>query len=215
MKRSWKSLAKQFNQLKLSERRLMVITSVVVILVMFSMLVWEPLIESWGKRTKELRNVSQQIKTIDESIVQLMEAAKNDPNDALRKELKSLIDQVQIQQSKIESITSALITPEKMTGVFEQLLSNGSIKINSIENKPAVGVEMPGQKTEAALLYEHSLRLEMEGSYGAVLNYVNALESQNWTLYWDDLIYRTTKYPSGILTLEVHTLSTSEHVLGF
>ena len=173
------------------------------------------MIESWAKRTKELRNLSQQIVTIDESIVQLIEAAKKDPNDELRKELQGLIDEVKTQQDKITSITSALITPEKMTGVFEQLLSNGNIKVNSIENKPAVGIEIPGQKTETALLYEHSLRLEMEGSYGAVLNYVQALENQNWTLYWDDLIYRTTKYPAGILTLEVHTLSTSEHVLGF
>ena len=84
MKRSWKSLAKQFNRLKLSERRLIAITSVVLVLGLFSIFIWEPLMTKWGKRSSELRSLVEQIDAIDRSIEELIVAAHNDPNDKLR-----------------------------------------------------------------------------------------------------------------------------------
>ncbi len=215
MKRSWKSLAKQFNQLKLSERRLVVITSFVVVMSTFTVLVWQPLMKSWGERSQTLQRIEGQISALDQSIETLIYESEHDPNEKFRAQLNALTDQVKAQQQEIYTITSALITPEKMNQVFEKMLSNRKLKLISIENAKAIGVKVPGQSGETALLYEHGLRLEMEGSYTAVLKYIEHLESQNWKLYWDQLIYKTSEYPNGILHLDIHTLSTSEHVLGF
>jgi len=46
------------------------------------------------------------------------------------------------------------------------------------------------------------------------LKYLQELERQDWQLYWDELTFKTEAYPQGAVTIEVHTLSTSEEVLG-
>lgn len=214
-KLSWKSLAKQFNQLKFNERRLIILTSAVLILALFTLLLWESMINSWIEQTRKLDSLTEQIDSVNQSIEQIIIVSNKNPNATLRTEIESLTQKIQSQQSKIASITSALVTPERMSSVFDELLAESKLILNSMENDAANGVKIPGQTTETALLYEHSLRLEMEGSYVSVLNYVRRLEKQNWKLYWDELIYKTTDYPSGDLKLKVHTLSTSEHVLGF
>jgi len=208
-------LAKHFNQLSLSERRLILLTALVVVVALFVLLVWQPLIERWSKRSAQRQQVETQIAEIDRNIETLILESENDPNEKYRTQLEQLAMQIRAQQAEISSITSALISPEKMNQVFDEMLSNRQLKLLSMENRQAIAVKIPDQGDESPLLYEHGLSLHMEGSYVAVLKYIAHLESQSWKLYWDRLIYKTTDYPNGVLRLDIHTLSTSDHVLGF
>ena len=64
------------------------------------------------------------------------------------------------------------------------------------------------------MLYRHHLELELEGSYFDVLKYFEKVEGLAEQLYWDEMHFTMEEYPLGILRLEVHTLSTSEELIG-
>ena len=44
--------------------------------------------------------------------------------------------------------------------------------------------------------------------------YFDSLGKLPWQFYWDDLQYEVDQYPNAIITLEVHTISMSEELLG-
>jgi MSHA biogenesis protein MshJ len=144
----------------------------------------------------------------------LEERSKKDVSLPYRNKLQSLKQKSDEQQNKINSITSALIQPEKMNLVFKGLLEKSNLRFDSIKNlKPKV-IELNQSKDSNQVLYEHGLVIEMRGSYLDGLAYIKSIENQSWQLYWDEVEYKTTRYPQGELTLKVHTISTSKKVLG-
>jgi len=210
----WKKSLKAINQLSLRERRLLALTSVSVVLMLFLFAAWLPLLEKWQKAVRAHEIAQGKIEGAKSEIAQLEKQARTDVNAPYRAQLESLRGQVEDQEYTITGLTSALITPKNMTKVFSGLLQENHMVIQSMTNEPAKPVTINGEGKENNFLFEHGLSLEMKGQFLSTLKYIQALEKQDWQLYWDELIFTTLKYPSGTLGIKVHTLSTSEHVLG-
>jgi MSHA biogenesis protein MshJ len=62
--------------------------------------------------------------------------------------------------------------------------------------------------------YRHGLEIEVEGSYAACLEYLNAIESLPWRLYWQVLELDVIDYPLNRIRIEVGTLSLDEEWIG-
>jgi MSHA biogenesis protein MshJ len=62
--------------------------------------------------------------------------------------------------------------------------------------------------------YRHGLEIEVEGSYAACLEYLNAIESLPWRLYWQVLELDVIDYPRNRVRIEVSTLSLDEEWIG-
>ena len=210
----WKKLRIKINALSIRERKLIAITSTSFVLSLFVLLAWHPL---WVN-LQGIKNISEQmivgINASKYDIRVLEERSKKDVSLPYRNKLQSLKQKSDEQQNKINSITSALIQPEKMNLVFKGLLEKSNLRFDSIKNlKPKV-IELNQSKDSNQVLYEHGLVIEMRGSYLDGLAYIKSIENQSWQLYWDEVEYKTTRYPQGELTLKVHTISTSKKVLG-
>jgi len=195
------------------ERRLLCITVVVVILFVAAMLVWEPLYQSWLKTYQANATTLAQISSAQTSIATLEARSNLDVNAQYKQQISALKDKLSNQQTQIESLTSALITPKNMGRVFTGLLQENALNINKISNLDAVSVNIEGQLEETNLLYQHGLSLELNGQFMNALKYIQGIEAQDWQLYWDELTFITDNYPQGTLAIEVHTLSTSDSLL--
>lgn len=101
-----------------------------------------------------------------------------------------------------------------MNMVFQGLLEKSKLQFQSIKNYLPKIIELNKDKNSNQMLYEHSLLLEMKGQYIHGLEYIQSIEKQDWQLYWDEIEFKILRYPQGLLTLKVHTLSTSDKVLG-
>ena len=214
MKLSWSKSQKAINHLHLRERRLLAITSVSVLLMLFLFIAWLPLLESLEGIVKAHQQAQSKISGAKQAIVALEQRAKTDVNAPYRQQIESLRDQIDDQETTIDSLTSALINPKNMTQVFSGLLQENHLTIEQVQNEDAVTVSINGDEEENNLLYKHSLSLEMRGQFLNTLKYIQELEKQEWQLYCDELEFTTLSYPHGRLDIKVHTLSTSEHVLG-
>lgn len=211
---TWKKSLKAINQLSLRERRLLAITSVSVMLMLFLFVSWLPLLESWQKVRTASHVANGKIQAAKAEITRLEEQARTDVNAPYKAQLKKLRNEVADQENTINSLTSALITPKNMTQVFSGLLQENHLTIETVTNQQAQPVSINGSKEENHFLFKHGLSLEMKGQFLNTLKYIQALEKQEWQLYWDELVFTTLNYPHGTLDIKVHTLSTSEHVLG-
>jgi len=212
LKLSWKTLQTTVNALSLRERRLLAGTLAVLLLVVFVFVLWMPMAESiLGARRSyiESQGIVHQSK---QQILMLETKAKEDVNAPLRLEIEALNKRLVEQDVEIHQLTSALITPKNMNQVFSGILTENHLLIKNVKNQPARAIQV--KEEENNLLYKHSLFLEMKGGFLDTLKYLQELERQDWQLYWDELTFKTEAYPQGAVTIEVHTLSTSEEVLG-
>ncbi len=213
MKTSWADIQDHVNHLKSSERRLLCITVVALILAVFAFLLWDPLYQAWLKDFKANSQSIRQVSSAQASIVSLKKRMNIDVNAHYKTQIKAFRVQIEQQQQKIESLTSALIPPKNMGKVFAGLLQESALSVSKISNLDAQVVKIQGQQEETNLLYQHGLSLELEGRFDSALKYILEIEMQDWQLYWDELSFSTNNYPQGTLVVEVHTLSTSDSVM--
>jgi hypothetical protein len=178
------------------------------------MAVWNPIYQQWVEATIELDNIKQNISMSRVDIETIKKNSKFDANQPYRDEIAEYREKIDKQQKKIENMTAALISPKNMNTVFSALLQNQELEINKINNKKSEPIVIKGESKSESLLFKHAITLEMTGTFSGSKKYLNRIENQDWNLYWNELKFTTTRYPQGILTLNVHTLSTSDYVFG-
>ncbi len=213
MQVSWAEIVEAVNHMQVRERRLLCCTVVAVTALLQVLILWEPIYKSGQKSYQENTNIINKIKAAKDTIEVLKQRVKVDVNAHQKNQITNLKQRLTDQQRQIESLTSALITPKNMGKVFTGLLQESSLSIEKISNLDATPVKIEGQKEETNLLFQHGLSLELRGQYMNALKYLVSLEEHDWQLYWDELQFSSDHYPQGILTIDVHTLSTSDSLL--
>ncbi len=191
----------------------MAITLVTIILMLFVTVMWQPIFKRIVENYQTNQNSFDTIEMLKVEIEGFKKRLGMDVNAPYKKQVKSLKQQIKQQDKKVERLTSALITPRNMGQVFTGLLKVNDIYMNKISNLDAEVININSEKEETNLLFKHGLSLELQGEYLKALKYVQEIESQDWQLYWDELSFSTLTYPNGHLSIEVHTLSTSDSVL--
>lgn len=215
LREQWINLARHINRLAVRERVLLIITVQVLVVMLFYWLVLAPLGGLNAKRNQQIQEKAQQLAGLEAEIQQVKERAARDPNINLRSEIASEQQRLNEQQQQIEHITQSLIKPQVMGDVLGGLVAGKGLRLQQLRNGQALPVLVPGQDPKINLLFRHDLSLNLQGSFNGVLAYVESIEQQPWKLFWQSLSLTTDHYPEGTLQLQVHTLSTSENVLGF
>lgn len=211
----WTSLLKAINRLAPRERLLIIITTQVLLVMLFYLVITGPLLKLNQGAAKKLQDEKSQISDLLQQSEALKEAAAHDPNLALRDEIRAQQERLSEQQQQISGITQSLIKPQVMGDVLGGLVQGKSLRLQQLRNAPVSVVQVPGQEPGINLLFRHDLSLTLQGSFNAALSYIESIEQQPWQLFWQSMSLRTDQYPEGTLQLQVHTLSTSENVLGF
>ncbi len=214
MKLSWTNLQVAVNQLQLRERRLVALTFVTLIVGAFMLALWQPFFNAWQTDSIALQTANRQVTLASNQIISIKKRAGEDANLPHKNTIKRLQKALSIQQAHIKSITTALINPKDMTAVLAGLLQKGDMRIQTMSNLDAQAVYVKAQKDETNLLFKHGLSLELQGSFASSLEYVQRIEDQDWQVFWDELNFTILSYPEGKLEMKVHTLSTSDSVLG-
>jgi MSHA biogenesis protein MshJ len=214
VKTSFKIFLKTFNRFQLRERQLVILTITVIIFAGMTMTLWQPLYLQWVKSNADLDSTQEQIKASLTGIETIKSQSKLDANKPVKIKLSKLRENIEKQQVVIETITASLISPKNMSNVFSALLQNSELEVNKINNQTAEPIDLKGKKETDSLLYKHGLTIEMAGTFKRSTKYLERIENEEWNLYWNELTFTTAGYPQGILTLNVHTLSTSDHVFG-
>ncbi len=212
-------LNERFNTFNTRERSLVVFMGVVLIAMLGYVLAIEPF---YLKRDVLQRQTTQRqvdIARFEQQIESLEKALADDPDEPLKQQIGELSTDVQALDRQLDNHTFDLIPPSAMSDVLEQVLSRTKglklVELSSIA--PEQLLTPDNTETDAApeiLLYQHGVKIVVEGSYFDVQRYLNDIEQLEWRFYWRQFDYLVEQYPAARVHIELYTVSTSEAFIG-
>lgn len=219
------SLQKQLNQLNdtffaltLRERTLILIAGLALILLGGFVTFIEPDFKQATKVNRDARAKQSVAREIEAQVGLLQNQLKADPNVPLRQRLEELRRRIVLLDENLASHTQDLVPAEKMPELLERVLSK-SQKLNLVSLDSIAPIQVlkaeETQNTEGNFnLYQHGVRLVLEGRYFEIQHYLEQLEQLPWRFYWKVFSYQVEEYPSASVELELYTLSTSSAFIG-
>ncbi len=163
--------------------------------------------------------------TAEEKI--LAQALTNDPTAEKRREIVRLEKQLAKLEADLRQVSVGLISADELPEVlYDVLRSSSRVKFIGMTTHPAKSLPFPSssqqnvekkqdesEEDDNVGVYQHSVTIEIEGTYFDVVDYLSRLEALSWRFYWELLDYQVSSYPNAKITLQVYTLSTEEGLL--
>ena len=135
-------------------------------------------------------------------------------SDVQRTRIASLRDRIAEINAILGDHAAELIDPSEMAQVLEGVLKEQSrLSLVQISNTSPESLSASDDEN-AVTFYRHGLEIEVEGSYLACLEYLNAIEALPWRLYWQVLELDVLEYPRNRIRIEVSTLSLDKEWIG-
>ena len=198
------AVAKRFDRLSLRERVLTSAATLVVLVALFQVLLFQRL----ELRRKQLTQQLSGFVTAGND-----PAGTGDDSDSTGATLQrtvALAAQLKRANAQLDSQSAGLIPPQRMTQVIHDVLSRQQgvtlISLSTVAPHSLINSSDPGA---SAGPYVHSVVLVMQGQYLDVLAYLQALESLRWHFYWQSLELDATHYPMTQVTVRLGTVSMS------
>jgi MSHA biogenesis protein MshJ len=215
----WKKLSARIDALTLRERALLfaMAAGLIVFTVFFFFL--NPAYS--GQKTLLMTMGAQQdnIAGVEAEITQTIIAHSTDPDAADRARLQRLRDEAQALKASLTAMQEGMVPAERMSGMLERILrAHSSLKLKSMRTlregegeaavlAPAAGNSPPGAALPPALLHKHGVEVVVQGSFPALVAYLEALEGMQGQIFWDKASLTTQSYPQSTLTLVVYTVN--------
>ena len=217
----------KIDALSLREWAILFTTISIILYIIIDFLLLTPLkLEHQGVML-QIQTVQSETNQFAAQALSIIERAKIDPNLTEHQQLDRLNQELDNANRNIEKAVEGLITPERMAIALESLLQKQKgLKFISIENQPAKplidtltnatdqGASATSVPIPAQGIYQHSFKLQFEGSYLDTLAYLQELEGLEWRFRWDEINLTMLEYPAVHVTIILHTMSLDEGVIG-
>lgn len=231
MKQYWQKLVQKVDALSLRERVIIFAMLAVLFIAIFN----AALLDRQFAKQKQLSNqVTEGQTQINQLRVQIAQSvqARNDPDAADRERLQALKQQSAQMQSVLLDMQRGLVSPDRMTVLLEdilkrdrklRLLSLKTLPVSSLSGTapadvrpaqgnaaavpPSVVQNLGDGQPSAGVVYKHGVEIVLQGEYLEILDYMAALESMPWQLFWGKAKLNVEEHPTSTLTLTLFTLS--------
>jgi MSHA biogenesis protein MshJ len=220
----WGKLAARIDRLTLRQRVGVFGASAVVLLYLFYMLAFEPLLREQVRLDAQINQQRSAMASVDSQITTLVDAYARDPDAANRARLASVRQEARTLGDSLAAMQKGLVAPEQMAPLLHTILqANGRLQLVALTTLPVLPVggvaaapAPPGTAAPAAanaappaagLLYRHGVQVTVRGSYLDMVDYMAALETLPTQLFWGAAQFQVETYPRAQLTLTLYTLS--------
>ncbi|MEG0009280.1 MAG: type 4a pilus biogenesis protein PilO [Aeromonas sp.] len=211
VKEQWHDLAQKVAALSLRERVLILLTGA-ILLGAAGVYVWLDAADTRLTADRQALTAAQR----DLEILTLENQGKQarlarDPNSQVREQLNRVQESLARLDAELKAQTVDLIPAHEMPAVLEALLSRSAnlhmMALTSLKPEPLMAGE------QKANLFKHGIRLQLEGGYFDVYQYLKALEALPRHFYWKGFDYRVVEHPKAAVAMEIYTLSTSKEFI--
>ncbi|MFM2089309.1 MAG: hypothetical protein RLZZ237_4178 [Pseudomonadota bacterium] len=225
MRAKLKKWAATFDALSLRERSMVFLAAAAVLIFLFYFWLLTPLLASHARLGASMSQTQTMISTVDQEIALIVTAHSIDPDQAARARLESLLKENTNLSVGLRQIQHGLVAPERMVSLLESLLrQHAQLRLVSLTTLPAdtVGAPppvaapvpatpatpaTPAASAPAAVLHRHGVEVVLQGSYGEMVNYMQALQTMPTQVFWGKAHLDASSYPAATLSLTVYTLS--------
>lgn len=206
------ALRDRIDALSLRERGMVFIAVMVVLYLIAANLVFGPLRAQHARSQQDLKAKRDQVQITETQIQALVSVAGGDVNSQNRAKVAALTQQLQQLDAAMDSMTSGVVPPKEMAKLVERMLTqNRGLELLKLESLPPAplhdGKTAAPQAGTDVQIYKHGMRVQLRGRYLDVVDYLQALETLPWKVFWGEVALETEKYPSSKVTLVIYTLS--------
>lgn len=215
MQQYWQQWSEKFTQMSLREKWLVTLCGFVIITLCLFTFVVEPALKSTQALNKQISNTKLSTQRLEADILVMTAKLKKDPDQELNLEYKQLMTESQRLSQQLAEIVESLIAPSEMAQLLEDVLAGTKgLRLVSLESMNAESIISDKENKSFSSYYLHPVRLELTGSYFAIVEYLETLESLPVKYYWRAFQYSVEEYPTARLVLEVYTLGTRQEFIG-
>ncbi|MCO4757230.1 MAG: type II secretion system protein M [Oceanospirillaceae bacterium] len=237
--KAWSTVDEAWEKLTKRERLLLFFTASVLPLMLSFVMVLEPALDRMQGVDGQIASLEHSVRAQEKMLRMLQDADLPDPNAKAHRDLKALVNRLDVINSDVDRFARNLVGPEQMLGLLHsvlgpekdlKLIEAYSLPVEPLVlNKETEGTEAqvaPRRLTadaevrarekamQEAVIYIHPFEMQLQGSYEALYRYLQSIEALHQGFFWDRLEYTADKYPNATIRLRVHTLSTEESWLG-
>ena len=206
-------LADRIDAMSVRERGLIFFAVMVVLYLIANNVVFGPLRAEQAGLEQEINVKREQARNFENQTGALVTGEGHDVNGQNRAKLAALTQQLEELDMRVGRMTDGVVTPQEMAKLIEQVLARSKnlelVKLEALAPMPVE--EEPGRagatKSADATMYRHGTRVVLKGRYFDIVEYLKALESLPWKVFWGEVSLEADKYPVSQVTLVVYTLS--------
>jgi MSHA biogenesis protein MshJ len=226
MKQRWLQWNTRFSRLQQRERGLIVVGGIGAMLLLGYMLVVQPRLAQRARLQQQVIQQQTDARVLQEQI-QALNQKHQDPDALTRMQLSDARKQLGAVNDQFKQLEQALVTPQEMAHVLEDLLHHNSrLQLKSLRTLPMMSINdmlatkvekdvektdktavVAGKESHEAWLYRHGVEITVQGSYAGMLAYLSELEHLPRRVYWGELKLNAEAYPVAVLTVTLYTLS--------
>ncbi len=221
----WKLARGKIDGMPLRERAMIFLAAAFVAVAAINATLLDPLLAKQKVLSAQVVQQQEKMKELQAQLQAQLQARRDDEHSPLRNRLAQLKQQLQEQNSYLQSRSDRLVEPDKMANLLEHVLSkNDKLQLVELKTLPASPlVEKPqaaapqppaadlpaGQKQPDAQkqIFKHGIQITVRGGYLDMLRYLDALEKMPAQMFWGEVSFSVDKYPDAVLTLTLYTLS--------
>ena len=218
MKHYWERASAVIDELSLRERTMIFIAAAFVVISLINVILLDPLLARQKLLSSQLEQRQEKMKELQAQMQSILQAKRDDQHSPLRNRLVQLKQQLQDQDSYLQSRTDRLIEPDKIAGLLRKVLdNNGSLQLVELKTLPvSLLIEKPqgaatnppdGQTGSHKQIFKHGVQITVRGGYLDLIRYVTTLEKLPEQMFWGEASLSVEKYPDSLFTLTLYTLS--------
>jgi|GEM_PF-5116899 len=195
---SYRRIKTSYEKLDNKKRLLVLIISMASILLLWYLILFMPLQKSSGRVNNNAKaNLDSQIKMVQSTMVKLIQAQQSpDSNDgAAHTIFYNNVNNLYLENKIQPNIDS----------VIRILLNNRyGLELNGVQNHP---MSIPTDlKSNNSPFKPYVIELSFSGSFLQMAAYLKQFEKPAFPLYFKNLKFSVTKYPTGRLTFDILTI---------
>jgi MSHA biogenesis protein MshJ len=196
-----------FEALTLRERIVIVTAVLAGFMLALEAFAWAPARKRLDSAEAQIASLDFQRATLQAELDKLDQEEALDPDAAVKRQLQSFDRQVGALDQKLQGQALQLIDPAQARPVLQALISNiRGLRMVSLYTEPPTQL-VNTENADLPPLFRHGLVIELEGDYLSLLEYVRALESLPWRLYWYGLQVKADKPGARYFRLDLYTVS--------
>jgi MSHA biogenesis protein MshJ len=218
IKRYWELALVRIDELSLRERAMIFAAAAFLLISLINAALLDPLLAKQKALSAEVVQQQEKMKELQAQMQALLQAKQDDEHSPLRLRIAQLRQQLQTQDTYLQTRRDRLVEPGKMAALLEQVLNrNGKLQLVALKTLPvSLLVEKPAARDDAApiqgderqkQIFKHGVQITVRGSYLDFLDYLAALEKLPTQMFWGEVSLSVEQHPEALLTVTLYTLS--------
>ena len=169
-------------------------------------LVIQPVFNELNATEKRIQTTEQKIKSDQTKLTKLKKFNVDKEIAEHQDKIKALEEKIAAVQSKLSDTAQFYLGTQAMKNVMMPNIISHNLKLTNFILLPQQTFDTKGVKVPY-LLYKHPAKIEFEGTFDDIYNYLNTIHNLEKRIYLTQLNLSVKAYPTLKLSMEVYAFS--------